>query len=97
MDYGIIKDHTVFLGNTKIVKMSQISQKDLYEDAILYKSKDHSHQISNAPKYMGKMLKSIMHMISIDFSCWFQFLTRKITECKLNKIASINKVWARTF
>ena len=44
MDYGIIKDHMVFLGNTKIVKMSQISQKELYEDAILCKSKDHSHQ-----------------------------------------------------
>ena len=44
MHYGIIKDHTIFLGNTKIVKMSQITQKDLYEDAILYKSKDHVHQ-----------------------------------------------------
>ena len=35
MDHGVIKNHTVFLGNTKIVKMSQITQKDLYEDAIL--------------------------------------------------------------
>ena len=44
MDYGIIKDHTVFLGNTNIIKMSQITQKDLYEDAILFKSKDHTYQ-----------------------------------------------------
>ena len=44
MDYGLIKDHTVFLGNKTILKMSQITQKDLYEDAILYKSRDHSHQ-----------------------------------------------------
>ena len=44
MHYGIVKDHTVFLGNTNIVKMSQITQKDLYEDAILYKSKGHVHQ-----------------------------------------------------
>ena len=45
MDHGVIKDHTVFLGNTKVVKMSQITQKDLYEDAILYKSRDHFHQV----------------------------------------------------
>ena len=50
MDYGLIKDHTVFLGNTNIVKMSQISQKDLYEDAILYKSRDHSHQVKWSTK-----------------------------------------------
>ena len=43
-EYGIIKEHTVFLGNTEVKKMSQITQKDLYEDAILFKSRNHTYQ-----------------------------------------------------
>ena len=44
MDYGVIKEHTVFLGNTEIKKMSYITQKDLYEDAILTKTTEHTHK-----------------------------------------------------
>ena len=44
MEHSVIKEDTVFLGNTKIVKMSQITQKDLYEDAILSKTGGHFHQ-----------------------------------------------------
>ena len=44
MDYSLIKEDQVFLGNTKIIKMSQITQKDLYEDAILYRSGEHSYK-----------------------------------------------------
>ena len=36
-DTQVIKDDTVFLGNGEKVKMSLVSQKDLYEDAILKK------------------------------------------------------------
>ena len=43
MDYCIIKGHTIFLGTAEIVKMAQIAQKELYEDAILCKSKDRLH------------------------------------------------------
>ena len=56
MHYGIIKDHTIFLGNTKIVKMSQITQKDLYEDAILYKSREHSYKV----KWAGELATLIL-------------------------------------
>ena len=45
MNYGIIKDCTVFLGNTNIVKMAKITPEDLYEDAILIQVKgSHLHQ-----------------------------------------------------
>ena len=44
MDYGVIKEDTVFLGNTETIKMAYITQKDLYEDAILFKSREHTYQ-----------------------------------------------------
>ena len=44
IDYDLIKEDIVFLGNTKTVKMAQITQKDLYEDAILYRSREHSYK-----------------------------------------------------
>ena len=44
IDYVSIKEDTVFLGNTEIVRMEAITQKDLYEDAILYRSREHSYK-----------------------------------------------------
>ena len=44
MEYGSIKEDTVFLGNTEIIKMSQITQKQLYEDAILFGSREHTYK-----------------------------------------------------
>ena len=44
MEYALLKEDKVFLGNTKIIKMAQITQKDLYEDAILYRSEEHSYK-----------------------------------------------------
>ena len=44
MDYESIKEDTVFLGNTEVVKMANITQKQLYEDAILFRSGDHSYK-----------------------------------------------------
>ena len=44
IDYNLIKEDTVFLGNTETVKMEAITQKDLYEDAILYRSREHSYK-----------------------------------------------------
>ena len=46
-----IKTDVVFLGNKKEVKMRAITQKDLYEDAILKKSTDHIYQT----KWMEKL------------------------------------------
>ena len=43
MDYESIKEDTVFLGNTEVVKMANITQKQLYEDAILFRSGNHSY------------------------------------------------------
>ena len=39
-----LKEDMVFLGNTESVKMRTITQKELYEDAILKKSRDHISQ-----------------------------------------------------
>ena len=50
MDLGAVKDDLVFLGNGDKLKMIQITQKDLYEDAILSKSVDHVHQIKWAER-----------------------------------------------
>ena len=44
LDTGVKKEDMVFLGNRKEVKMSMITQKELYEYAILEKSTDHIHQ-----------------------------------------------------
>ena len=44
MDYSLVREDMVFLGNTKAIKMAHITQKDLYEDAILYRSRDHSYK-----------------------------------------------------
>ena len=44
------KEDMVFLGNTENVKMRVITQKDLYEDAILMKSRDHLYQTKWATK-----------------------------------------------
>jgi len=44
LDTDVKKDDMVFLGNNKEVKMSLITQKELYEDAILKKTMDHAHQ-----------------------------------------------------
>ena len=44
MDHKLIKEDLVFLGNTNTVKMKYITQKDLYEDAILYRSREHSYK-----------------------------------------------------
>ena len=44
IDYNLIKEDTVFLGNTETVRMEAITQKDLYEDAILYRSREHSYK-----------------------------------------------------
>ena len=44
MDYESIKVDTVFLGNTEVIKMANITQKDLYEDAILFRSRDHTYK-----------------------------------------------------
>ena len=45
LDTGVKKEHMVFLGNKNEVKMSMITQKDLYEDALLkIMSVDHIHQ-----------------------------------------------------
>ena len=44
INYDLIKEDIVFLGNTKTVKMAQITQRDLYEDAILYRSREHSYK-----------------------------------------------------
>ena len=46
-----IKEDMVFLGNTESVKMRTITQKELYEDAILKKSRDHISQT----KWVGKL------------------------------------------
>ena len=43
-DASEIKEDMVFLGNKKDVKMAEITQKDLYEDAILKNSRDHKSQ-----------------------------------------------------
>ena len=44
LDTDVKKDDMVYLGNNKKVKMSLITQKELYEDAILKKTMDHAHQ-----------------------------------------------------
>ena len=44
LDTGIKKEDMVFLGNGEEVKMSMITQKELYEDAILKMSTDHIYQ-----------------------------------------------------
>ena len=44
MDYESIKLDTVFLGNTEVIKMANITQKDLYEDAILFRSREHTYK-----------------------------------------------------
>ena len=46
-----LKEDMVFLGNTESVKMRTITQKELYEDAILKKSRDHISQT----KWVGKL------------------------------------------
>ena len=43
-EVGAVKDDWVFFANGTNIKMSCITQKDLYEDAILRKSKDHKYQ-----------------------------------------------------
>ena len=50
LDTDVEKDDMVFLGNRKEVKMSLITQKELYEDAILKMSTDHTHQTKWAAK-----------------------------------------------
>ena len=44
LDTTVRKEDMVLLGNGNEVKMSMITQKDLYEDAILKMSTDHIHQ-----------------------------------------------------
>ena len=44
LDMEVKKDDMVFLGNKEEVPMAAITQKHLYEDAILCSSKDHIHQ-----------------------------------------------------
>ena len=44
LDTNVRKDEMVFLGNNKEVKMSLITQKELYEDAILKITTDHTYQ-----------------------------------------------------
>ena len=44
LDTDVKKDDTVLLGDKKEVKMSSITQKELYEDAILKISRDHTYQ-----------------------------------------------------
>jgi len=44
LDTKVRKEDMVYLGNKRDVKMSIITQKDLYEDAILKMSTDHIHQ-----------------------------------------------------
>ena len=56
LDYNVIKEDTVFLGNTNTVKMACITQKDLYEDAILYKSREHSYKV----KWAGELATLIL-------------------------------------
>ena len=49
-------DHTVILRHTKTVKMSHITQKDLYEDAILKTTTDHPYQTKWAAKLQTPIL-----------------------------------------
>ena len=51
LDTDFKKDDMVYLGNKNEVKMSLITQKDLYEDAILKISTDHTYQT----KWAGKL------------------------------------------
>ena len=93
MDYGIIKDHTIFLGNTKIVKMSQITQKDLYEDAILFKSKGHVHQEKWVTKLntlvlweeVWKSLHNILVSNETRTAIWEQLHLNFYTQYSYNK------------
>ena len=50
LDTDVEKEDIVILGTRKVVKMSSITQKELYEDAILKISKDHTHQAKWAAK-----------------------------------------------
>ena len=56
LEIAEIKEDMVFLGNTESVKMRLITQKQLYEDAILQKSGDH---ISQA-KWVGKLVNTVI-------------------------------------
>ena len=44
LDMEVKKEDKIILGNKQEVKMSMITQKQLYEDAILISSKDHIYQ-----------------------------------------------------
>ena len=64
MEYGSVKEDTVFLENKEIIKMSQITQKQLYEDAILFRSRDH--------KYKEKWVRQLDILILWD-EVWTHF------------------------
>ena len=44
LDFEVKTNDVVILNNNKTVQMSQITQKELYEDAILKTTTDHVHQ-----------------------------------------------------
>lgn len=44
LDLDVQKEDMIFFANRKKVKMSMVTQKDLYEDAVFKNSKDHSYQ-----------------------------------------------------
>ena len=93
MEHGVIREDTVFLGNTKIVKMSQITQKDLYEDAILSKTREHFHQEKWITKLQIVILwdevwNSVHNFLvsnAIRTAIWEQLHLNFYTQCTYNR------------
>ena len=92
--YGAINEHMVFLGNTEIRKMSQITQKDLYEDAILFKSRVHSYQgkwhekLSTAFIVWEEVWDSVHNLLALNetrTAIWEQIHLNFYTQYSYNK------------
>ena len=93
-EYGAIKEHMIFLGNTEVKKMSQITQKDLYEDAILFRSRDHTYQgkwvekLSTVLIVWEEVWDSVHNLLSLNetrTAIWEQIHLNFYTQYSYNK------------
>ena len=94
LDTEVGKEDMVCLGNVKEVKMSMITQKDLYEDAILKQfSTDHVHQSKWASELNTVMLweevwDSVHNFLSSNrtkTAIWEQIHLNFYTQYSFNK------------
>ena len=95
LDINANKENIVILRNTDIVKMSMISQKDLYEDAILKTTADHVYQVKWVEKLQivivwDEIWNTVHHFVlsnRTETIIWEQLPLNFYTQYSYNKYA----------